>query len=190
METVEIVEGSKVWHKKTGMIGIVSAMLPGVSQVEVTLHTPDGQELSRAQYKLEDLELANLEEVELVSEIVRLKDLKTELNKQVDAAKSAYAAVEDKLAEYLRRRDLQSTRVYNGVGRVSIDGMKVHPSITVDNQEAAFEEIRAMGRGEIIKETIHSKTLESFITELIDNGTAVPAHVGYVLKPKFSITKK
>lgn len=181
MQVMEL--GARVRNVKTRVVGTVESFLGE----DAVVKTEDG--LS-ATCRPQDLEVLNEREYGLVRALVEARRKKTELTQKLDEAKSVAAALEDELIDYMRTNNLQSTAPYDGVGKVEIDGMKVMPSINEENRKAAFAAIKEMGRGEIIKEAIHPATLASFVTELIDNGTPVPASIGYFLKPKLSFKKK
>lgn len=146
----------------------------------------DGLEV---EYRLADLEELNRVEYELVKKLIEARAAKKEAADLSKAADSVAAKAEDDVVEYLRKNSLESTKAYEGLGLAAIDGMKVMPTITEENREAAFAAIRALGRGEIIKETIHPSTLAGLVTELLDEGK-VPESIGYYLKPKLSVRKK
>ena len=137
-----------------------------------------------------DCEPLDIAEYEVVRNFVLAKRKKTELNKLVAEASAEYGRAEEAIQLYLERRAIQGTKRYQDIGQVSIDGMKVFASISEENKEAAFLEIEAIGRGEVIKRTIHPMTLESPVGELVDTGVAVPEHISYVMKPKLSLAKK
>lgn len=137
-----------------------------------------------------DIELVNKEELDLVAALVKAKKKKTALNKLVDEAKAEYGAAEEAMQAYFERIAGQATKLYDGVGRVSIDGVEYFAHINEEVKEKAFEEIRAMGRGEIIKPTIHPATLTSFVTELAEEGIEIPPSISYFNKPKLSFAKE
>lgn len=196
--------GDKVWHPKTKLVGVVAAPagasieVPGaqvgtlVPEGHVGVAVLDPLALMPQTYvwAVTSLEKLDEEEFQVVSDLVKAKRRKTELNKEVDAAKSEYGRAENALLEFLNRMAIQGTRHYAGCGQVTIDGVEVHASITEEARPTAFKEIREMGRGEIIKETIHPATLDSFVSELKDTGVPVPKSISVFERPKLSFAKK
>lgn len=191
--------GDMIWNPKTKLSGKVvrgeGADLNGqpIPAAHVAVSVEDA--LAPGGYSLyvwhvSSVELLDEEEFKLVAELVRCKRLKTELNKQVKEAQAAYGAADEAMLAFLDRMAAQGTRQYAGVGQVTIDGVEVHPSITEEDRETAYAEIEAMGRGEIIKRTIHPSTLEAFVNELKDTGVPVPAHIKVFERPKLSFAKK
>ena len=184
--------GDKVWHPKTKLFGEVIEIKDD-SQIVVRVEDVLKIEVSNFQnyvWSAESLELLDAEEFKLTADLVKWKRRKTELNKEVKEAGSEYAAAETNMIEYLMRMAQQGTRQYAGIGQVTIDGKNIHASISEENKEIAFKEIEAMGRGEIIKRSVHPSTLEAFVSELQDTGVAVPQHISVYETPKLSFAKK
>lgn len=181
--------GDKVWHPKTKLFGEVS---PDSKEdpVEVMVYESLTDKMTPFVWAAASLEHLDEEEFKLTQELLRWKRRKTELNKIVDEAKKEYTAAETNMIEYLLRMSQQGTRYYASVGQVTIDGKNIHASITEENKALAFKEIEDMGRGEIIKRTIHPSTLESFVSELQDSGVPVPKHISVFETPKLSFAKK
>lgn len=181
--------GDKVWHPKTKLFGIVKAD-GNTDQVEVMVYDFVQSKHVPFVWSIMSLERLDEEEFHLTQELINCKKKKTELNKLVKEAGSEYAAAETNMIEYLMRMAKQGTRQYVGIGQVTIDGKNIHASITEENKELAFKEIEEMGRGEIIKRTVHPSTLEAFVSELQDTGVPVPKHISVYETPKLSFAKK
>lgn len=205
--------GDKVWHPKTKLFGVVVA-LEGMTRtveidagwetwpvdvpmrnVAVAVEDPlaggNGARIYQTYvWSIDSIELLDEEEFKVTAQLVKWKKRKTELNKLVDEAKKEYGAAESAMLEFLTRMALQGTRYYASVGQITIDGKNIHASITEENKLEAFKEIEAMGRGEIIKRTIHPSTLESFVSELQDSGLPVPKHISVFETLKLSFAKK
>lgn len=177
----------KVRHIKTCMVGVV-LIDNGDGSYGVVVKTDLGV-CETLVWSEKDMEPLDDEEFQLVHNLVHYKLLKTALNKQVEDAKAKYGAAEKAMQAYLERNAIQGTKRYANM-QVSISGMNVYSSISEENKEIAFKEIEEMGRGEIIKRTIHPSTLESFVSELLDSGKKVPGHISYFMTPKLSFAKK
>ena len=181
--------GDKVWHPKTKLFGTVNGDVePG--HVEVMVPDPISGQSASFIWAVQSLELLDEEEFKVTEKIVSAKKEKTRLAKLVKEAGAEYAAAEDAMIEFLTRMAVQGTRQYAGIGQVTIDGKNIHASIPEEAKEIAFKEIEAMGRGEIIRRTIHPATLESFVSELQDAGIPVPKHISVYETPKLSFAKK
>ena len=178
----------KVWHPSTKLVGIVMNIDGENASVEVP--DPLTDQSTIFVWRTSTIELLDEEEFALVRDLTAAKRLKTELNKKVDEAKKVYGRAEQAMIQFLMRMAAQGTRFYAGAGQVTIDGKNVHASISEENKEIAFKEIEAMGRGEIIKRTIHPSTLESFVVELQDTGIPVPKHISVFETPKLSFAKR
>jgi hypothetical protein len=60
-----------------------------------------------------------------------------------------------------------------GVGRVELE-IEVYPNLTKANVAAFYEWLRERGDGDIIQETVHHKTLQAFVKELLVAGEELP----------------
>lgn len=188
-ERNQLAVGVKVRNVKTKLVGEVTDF----AGPETAVVKYEGQASGFAA-RLVDLELLAAGEFDLVKKLVQLNIEKKNLAEALELAKSAFAKAEDEIYDYLLKHDTESTKVYEGYGRVSISGRSPKASITEENKEKAFEWIRSIGRGEIIKPTIHPATLNGFVDEVIGGTMAevkkLPEFISYILKPKISITKK
>lgn len=178
--------GDKVRNVKTRVVG----ELTGLDGDNAVMHVDTDFGKAPRECRVDDLELLNVEEFQLVKSLADAIQRRKDADAVAETAKSEAAAAEDALLEYLRTNSLEATKGYEGIGVAKIDGMKVMPRINKENEAEAFAALRAMGRGEVIKETIHSATLAALVGELIDTGVKVPESIPYFLKPKLKITKK
>lgn len=183
--------GDKVRHVKTFFVGEVADISDFEKDKSCVVKFLDDLGIEQIQHWYSNvMELLDEVEYELVRDIVSAKRLKTRLNKEIAEAQTAYGKAEEAMRMHFERRAVMGTKRYAGFGQVSIDGVDVYPSIPEEDKEKAFQEIEEMGRGEIIKRSIHHSTLESFVNELLDAGAKVPEHVKYFTKPKLSFAKK
>lgn len=184
--TLEVAD--QVRNIKTRLVGTIQEIHGENAEILVS---SDGELLmTRVECRLQDLEKLNQAEYELIMKLVKAREKKKALAAELEAASSEAATAEDEMIEYFRTHELQSTAPYEGFGKVEIDGMKVMARINIADQEEAFAEIEKMGRGDIIKRSVHPSTLNTFVNELLDNGSRVPEKIGYFLKPKLSFKKK
>src|SRR3990167_4281283 len=187
-EPREFQTDDKVWHPSTKLVGIVMNVEGENASVEVP--DPLTDQSTIFVWRTSTIELLDEEEFALVRDLTAAKRLKTELNKKVDEAKKVYGRAEQAMIQFLMRMAAQGTRFYAGAGQVTIDGKNVHASISEENKEIAFKEIEAMGRGEIIKRTIHPSDRKSFVVELQDTGIPGPQHISVFETPKLSFAKR
>lgn len=184
-ERKDLSVGTKVRNIKTRAVGEVTDFTAD----DTAVVKYEGQTAGFAA-RVSDLELLDLSEFDLVKKLVGLKEQKSKAAEALEQLKSEYAAAEDEMFDYLSKRDIESTKVYEGLGRVSISGQKTMASIVEENKAQAFDWIRGIGRDELIKPTIHPGTLSSFVDELRNEGKDIPKFISYFFKPKFSFTKK
>lgn len=180
----EVKTGDPVRNIKTRVAGILD-----LTDGEAAQFIPYGEKQA-VNCRLKDLEPLNQSEYELVAKLVKARAAKKDADDLAKEAASVAAAAEDEMVEYLRKNSLESTKSYDGLGVAVIEGMKVMPSITEENRPAAFAALREMGRGEVIKESVHPSTLSALVSEMLDKGAKIPESISYFLKPKLSLKKK
>ena len=61
----------------------------------------------------------------------------------------------------------------DGVGRVNLRG-EVYTQILAENREAAYEWLRATGRGSLIVETVNASTLKAAAKDWLKQGEEIP----------------
>jgi hypothetical protein len=184
-ERRELKVGYRVRRKSDGAPGTIEDFM----NEQMSLVLWDGQK-DTFKCDVADLEKLPLTEMQLLSAYREASELCTKLNSDLETAKSDKARAGDELIKFLEDHGKDATAVYEGIGRAEISGSEVYASITEANRDKAFEEIKTLGRGDVIKETIHPKTLSTFVGELIQNGKKVPDGISYILKAKLSLRKK
>lgn len=123
-------------------------------------------------------------EVELVR---RFRDAKDRLDKaeaEVEAAEKEYDELETWLMEVMMAKDETKTSEFEGLGHVTMWVPRLYPTVLVENQDQLFKYLREIGRGDLIKEQVHSGTLGTFICECFDKGVVLPRFIGYYFQNK------
>ena len=112
------------------------------------------------------------------------------LKKEVEAAedRAKYLRGEmDKamlnLIDHLQDNGKDATARYDGLGYVMMVKPRVYASIAEGKETALFAYLRKHKRADLIRPTIHPKTLSSYVKELMDAGEKIPESVTYYLKP-------
>jgi molybdenum cofactor biosynthesis enzyme MoaA len=118
-------------------------------------------------------------------------DARTEVDR-IDDLLSAAKQVKEKavteLVEYMDNRDLKSFKSAT-LGITAIRKETLYVSIDKEKHEEAMRWIQEdMGRGDMIKATIHNKTLSSFISDMLKKGEQIPQDLfKWFFKPEISI---
>jgi hypothetical protein len=128
-------------------------------------------------------------EQELLQAVLEARQKVSELDGFLADAKEVKKNAETELVEYMDNHDLKSFKssVLNcGVVRKET----LYVSIEEDKKAEAMRWIEEdCGRGDMIKPTIHNKTLSSFISGRLKEALTIPQELfSYYFKPELSIT--
>jgi hypothetical protein len=107
---------------------------------------------------------------------------KKRLERDLKAAKKEYERIETQLIEILDAEGAEASARYEGIGYVRLMKPRLYASCNADNMEALFKHLEEVGRTDLIKTTVMSQTLSSYVKELIENGQEIPEVVSYYLK--------
>ena len=110
---------------------------------------------------------------ELAKELRGLKDEKEaaenalkDLNKQIGALES------QTIPDLMKEHEIEKIAI-EGFGTLYLQ-RAVRAYVYAEDKEKAFAELKSMGFGDIIKETIHWATLNSWAKEQMEEGNPVP----------------
>jgi hypothetical protein len=183
-EVVALSPGQRVKQISTNKTGVVVK-----SEGEQTFVEFDG--IGQFRIMSHDLKAYEKTEHELVAAYRAAVERKKAAAAETKAAASAFGQAEEELLKFLIDNTKQQTERFADVGYVEIVGNEVRARINEEDVELAFEEIRAMGRADLIKASIHPATLSTFVRECLDDPkkSPLPAHVKYFLQPKLSLKK-
>jgi len=127
-------------------------------------------------------------EQELLQAVLEARKVVNGFDNELKAAKEVKAKAEQELIEYMDERDLKSFK--STMFPCSVTRKEtLYVSISADEKEEAMRYIEEdCGRGDIIKRSIHNKTLSSFIGKRLKDAEAVPQELfNYYWKPELSI---
>ena len=125
----------------------------------------------------------NMTEKGLVEKLKSQRTLKASLEGQLKEVKEAEANTKASLIESLEARDAQATAKYEGIGYVSLAKPKLYASYKKENEDSVFKYLRDSKRGDLIKETVHHKSLGTFVKEAIESGKTLPEIISFYLQP-------
>lgn len=129
-------------------------------------------------------------ERELVLEYKTAKDEVEKLEDSLKTAKDRFDKAQVALVEELQSKGASQTAKYDGVGRITI--LKPLVGARSLDEEKLFTFLRNSGRDDLIKLTVHHKTLSSFVKEQLDAGDLgikLPEFIEYWFKPSTRLTK-
>lgn len=104
-----------------------------------------------------------------------LKDATTEAQKEFDEA-------ERQLIELLQEQGKNATARYEGIGYIGVNAPVVYASVIAEKKDSLFKFLRSRKRQDLIIKTINSRSLSSYVKELLDAGRKIPGSISYYLK--------
>lgn len=124
-----------------------------------------------------------MSEAELVSAFRTAFERVEEYEKALELAKANMEQIKQSLLDLFESNGTERTATYEGVGFITRSKPRLYASCNEENKPMLFEELRATGREDMIKETVNPSTLSSWVSERLENGQPVPEFVSFVLKP-------
>lgn len=131
-----------------------------------------------------------MSEFDLVKSVRDKRAKVAELNDLLKVLKQELNETEYKLIEALTAEGKESSARYEGVGFVSLSKPQLFASYLKENEETVFKFLQDSDRSDLIKPTVHAKSLSSYVSELIENGKEVPAYINYYLKPTLKLYER
>ena len=117
--------------------------------------------------------------------VLRFKEAKDRLmlsKEQIKTAQKEYDGVESELLELLQAQNKDSSAKYSDLGHVTICKPILYASCPKENEDKLFSYLRKENRGDLVREAVNSRSLSSYIKELIDAGNDVPDFISYYLR--------
>ena len=127
-------------------------------------------------------------ETELLQAVLEARQEVTRIDSLLKDAKKVKQMAEGSLIEYMDNRELKSFKSTT-LSCSAIRKETLYVSIDKEKKDEAFRWIEEdMGRKDMIKPSIHNKTLSSFVADLLKKGEPVPQELfKYFFKPELSI---
>jgi hypothetical protein len=127
-------------------------------------------------------------ENELLQAVLEARKKVSEYEGFLKDAKEVKTNAEMALVEYMDNRELKSFKS-TAFNCAVVRKATLYVSIAEDKKDEAFRWIEEdMGRNDMIKPSIHNKTLSSFISDLLKKGEKLPQGVFvYFFKPELTI---
>ena len=127
-------------------------------------------------------------EQEMLQAILEARKVVNEIDNKLSAAKEVKTKAEAELIEYMDERDLKSFKSAMFPCTVS-RRETLYVSMNAADKEGAMRFIEEeCGRGDIIKRSVHNKTLSSFIGKRLKDAEHVPQELfTYYWKPELSV---
>lgn len=128
-------------------------------------------------------ETANEDEKTLIENYAQAKFDVEELTAKLDIASKHKNAIEDRLIRLLEDDDKSASARYENLGHVCIVEGAAYASIEKGRADDVLNYLRNIGRDDMIKTSVHSATLSSFVREQLKQNADLPPGVTFY-KPK------
>lgn len=129
-------------------------------------------------------------ERDLVIDYRNARQLKEDAEAALKKANLAVEEAEKALVEILEAHDKKATAKYEGLGFVVMKKPRIYARFDKENEGLVFQFLKNEKREDLIKETINSQTLSSFVKERLEVGAKVPEYITYYLKPNLALQSK
>ena len=127
-------------------------------------------------------------ETELLSAVLEARKIVGTLEAGLSEAKEKEKIAEGALIEYMDNRELKSFKS-STLNCTAIRKETLYVSVDKESKDEAFRWIEEdCGRGDMIKPSIHNKTLSSFISDRLKKGESIPQSLfSWYFKPELTI---
>lgn len=119
----------------------------------------------------------------LVEKFKEAKDKLDSIKERLKQAQLEYSLAESSLVELLTAQGKEATARYEGLGFVGLTKPELYASCLKENEDALFAFLESKGRTDLVRQTVHSRSLSSYIKEILAEGESVPEFISYYLKP-------
>ena len=128
---------------------------------------------------------------ELLEAILEAREEVEKLDAELSLAKEKKMEAERSMIEAMDIKDIRSLKLQTVQGLVNVVRKEqLYVSCNKDNRDELLVWVdEACGRPDLIRRSIHNKTLESFIKQRLKDGEAVPGFIKLFPKPILAITK-
>lgn len=123
-------------------------------------------------------------EKELLKRYAEARMLVDSLDDQLKKAKAVLEESINDLHEDLTERGACKTAVYDGLGSYSMGDPTLYASVDKENEQDLFMFVNSQNRADLIKPSIHHRSLATFIKESMENGVTIPQFIKTYYKPK------
>lgn len=129
-----------------------------------------------------------IELTEMVKKLFSLKEEKAHLEALLKTCnKDIKQLAEREIPEMMEENEIEKFSV-QGVGTVSVTN-KVFAYVKKEHQDEFFQWLRDHGAEDLIRESVHSSTLNSFAKEQLSEGKELPDYMSTTVIPTASLRK-
>lgn len=126
--------------------------------------------------------MSAITEYDLIVMFKEAKDKVDKLDEQLSLAKKERDEAEQKLLELMQAEGKESSAKYEGLGFITVTKPVVYASFIKENEPVVFDFLKSVDRADLIKETVNTRSLSSFVKEILEEGKPIPEFINYYLK--------
>lgn len=118
--------------------------------------------------------------------MLKFRDAKAKrdlLKSQLAEAQAELDSTERGLVELLTAQGKEATAKYEGLGFVSLTKPELYASCRKEYEEKLFAYLASIGRSDLVRASVHPRSLSGFVKELLEEGNTIPEFVSYYLRP-------
>lgn len=126
-------------------------------------------------------------EKELLLKFSEAKAKLIQKKEELSTAQAEFDEIENQLIETLQAEGKEATARYDNLGYATLVKPALYASVTKENEGLLFSYLEFLHRTDLIKQTIHPRSLSSFVKELLEVGKEIPPYISYYLKPSIRL---
>lgn len=128
-------------------------------------------------------ETANIDEKLLIAQLMDAKAAVEQYNTALKIATEKFEKIEAHLISLLEDDGKSASAKYDGLGHVCLVEGAAFASIEKGRQDDVLDYLRSIGRDDLIKTSVHSSSLSTFVREQLKQNLPLPSGVTF-WKPK------
>uniref|UniRef100_A0A6M3JGM5 Uncharacterized protein n=1 Tax=viral metagenome TaxID=1070528 RepID=A0A6M3JGM5_9ZZZZ len=127
----------------------------------------------------------------MVEAIIEARNKVERLEIDLTAAKDGKLKAEAKLIEVMDLQGIKSTKIETSFGlMLAVKKETLYVSVKAEDREQLLKWVdEDCGRSDLIKQTIHNKSLEGFVNQRLKDAEPVPSFISTYFKPGILIRK-
>jgi len=117
--------------------------------------------------------------------VIELRDARAEeekLENSLSDAKARTLNAEIAIIELMESQDKTATARYDGIGNVILKKPRLYASFDKANEPLLFQFLKDEQREDLIKPTVNSASLSSYVRERMESAEAIPEFIKFYMK--------
>lgn len=128
-------------------------------------------------------------ERDLVNQYKDVVDKVNQLKTELDELQGRKEVLQAEIVELLQSEGKDKTARYEGVGSIGMTKPRLFANVKKDDETKLFNFLEVCGRKDLIKESVHAMSLNTFVDECIGRGEQMPEFISIYYKPQIKFYK-